>query len=284
VPVLYFCFEPPRFIYRDTEDIVKRLGTFGALLRPIFGLYRALDRKMVRVADRVLSNSPFGSQKLWEAYRRRATVIEHGVDFATPEPAKVDALRRRYGLDGRRVVVTVNHLHPRKRVDLFLRAMSHAAGQVPQTTALVVGTGPEREHLLGLAAELGMKEGEDVIFTGAVPEDELPAHYALADVYVHTGREESFGLSVIEALTLGLPVVSVTEGGPCDTVQDGVSGYLVPAKAGALGDATARLLGDPVKAQQMGQAGARFVSGHFSWEKGADTLLRVLGKVTDNLR
>jgi glycosyltransferase involved in cell wall biosynthesis len=281
-PILYFCFEPPRFIYRDREDIIKRLGRFGALLRPVFGLYRRLDRNMVRAADRVLSNSPFGSRKLWEAYRRRATVIEHGVDFAKPLPVEVEALGAQYKLDGRGVALTVNHLHPRKRVDLFLRAVNQAAMKVPRATALVVGAGPERERLQRLVAELGMQEGSDVIFTGAVPENELPAYYALGNVYIHTGREESFGLSVIEALAMGLPVVSVAEGGPCDTVQDGVSGYLVPAEADVLGDAAAKLLADPVKAKEMGQAGARFVSRHFSWEKGADTLIKVLAKASEH--
>jgi glycosyltransferase involved in cell wall biosynthesis len=279
VPALYFCFEPPRFIYRDTDDIVQRLGALGMLLRPIFALYRGLDRRMVRSADRVLSNSPFGSRKLWEAYRRRATVIEHGVDFEQPQPEMISELRTRYGLDGRAVAVTVNHLHPRKRVDLFLRAMHHAAAQVPTATALVVGGGPERENLETLAAELGMQSGRDVIFTGAVPEEELPAHYALGDVYLHTGREESFGLSVIEALSLGLPVVAVAEGGPCDTVQDGISGYLVPPDTEALGNATATLLENPTRARQMGRAGASFVASHYSWTRGADTLLRVFEKI-----
>jgi len=283
VPVLYFCFEPPRFIYRDTDDIVRRLGVIGGLLRPAFDIYRGLDRKMVRSAHRMLSNSPFGSRKLWEAYRRRATVIEHGVDFTKPQASEVEVLRARYGLDCRPVAVTVNHLHPRKRVDLFLHAVDRAAKEVPGTTALVVGGGPEREHLTRLAARLGMEQGRDVIFTGAVPEEELPAHYALAEVYVHTGREESFGLSVIEALSLGLPVVTVAEGGPCDTVQDGVSGYLVPANEVALGEATARLLADRERARRMGEAGARFVDAHYSWEQGAQTLLRILDEVHERL-
>lgn len=283
VPVLYFCFEPPRFIYRDTNDIVGRLGALGAVLRPAFDVYRSLDRRMVKSAHSVLSNSPFGSRKLWEAYRRRSTVIEHGVDFTKPQPAEVESLRKRYDLDCRPVAVTVNHLHPRKRVHLFLRAVNKAAQKVPGATALVVGGGPERSHLEDLAVKLGMKEGSDVIFTGAVPEDELPAHYALADVYVHTGREESFGLSVIEALSLGLPVVGVAEGGPCDTVQDGISGYLVPAEEVALGEATASLLADRDLARRMGEAGAEFVATHFSWERGANTLLRILDEVGDRL-
>jgi glycosyltransferase involved in cell wall biosynthesis len=74
-------------------------------------------------------------------------------------------------------------------------------------------------------------------------------------------------------------VVAVAEGGPCDTVQDGISGYLVPADTDALGNATARLLADTTKAEQMGRAGASFVASHYNWNRGAETLLGVLKKV-----
>ncbi len=279
VPVLYFCFEPPRVLYSDTADIVARLGAVGRLLAPpLFHIYRALDRRMVRSAHRILANSPFGARRIWSAYKRRAVVIEHGVDFTLPDPQQVQLLRERYGLGARPVALTVNHLHPRKRVDLFLRAVHIAARSVPGLTAVVVGAGPEHGRLEALARELGVV-GRDVIFTGAVPEEELPAHYALGDVYVHTAREESFGLSVIEALRLGLPVVSVDEGGPRDTVQNGVSGYLVPAHPQALGEAIVRLLADPQRARSMGRAGAEFVARRFNWERGAATLLSVLGEV-----
>ncbi len=284
VPVLYFCFEPPRFIYRDTEDIVQRLGAPGEVARPLFGLYRALDRHMVRSAHRVLSNSPYGSRKILEAYDRPSTVVPHGVDFAAPSCDEVSSLRSRLGLEGRKVAVTVNHLHPRKRIDLFLRAVAHASRQVEGVTALVVGGGPEEAPLRRLAGHLGMAEGTGVNFTGAVPEADLPAFYAVGDVYVHTGREESFGLSVIEAMSLGLPVVSVSEGGPCDTVRDGWNGYLTAPTAAALGDALARLLADPSLARDMGANGTAFVHRAFRWERGARTLLRVADKVRTGLQ
>lgn len=283
VPVLYFCFEPPRFIYSDTTDIVGRLGAVGRLLVPGFRLYSLVDRRMVGAAHRVLSNSPYGSRRIWDAYHRRAAVIEHGVDFAPPDKEQIRGLRARYGLDERPVAVTVNHLHPRKRIDLFLRSIAVARTRVPDAVALVVGGGPEREVLGLLSQSLGLDVGRAVVFTGAVPEEELPAHYALGNVYVHTGREESFGLSVIEALRLGLPVVSVNEGGPCDTVQHGISGCLVPPTAQAIGGAVADLLSRPERARQMGEAGAQFVSSHFSWERGAATLLRVLNTAASRL-
>ena len=276
VPVFYFCFEPPRFIYSDTQDIVSRLGLVGRIMRPLFTLYREVDRNMVRAAHLVLSNSPYGSGRIEAAYGRRAVVIEHGVDFPIPSEDVVDNLRTRLGLEGRRIAVTVNHLHPRKRIDLFLKAFARASTKVENATALVVGGGPERESLESLAVGLGLVAGESVVFTGAVSESDLPSYYALGDVYVHTAREESFGLSVIEALRLGLPVVSVDEGGPQSTVQDGKSGFLVEATPDALGDSVATLLRSSHRAKEMGAAGAVFVEENFKWERGAATLLRLV--------
>jgi glycosyltransferase involved in cell wall biosynthesis len=284
VPVLYFCYEPPRFIYSDTNDILARIPIPSAVLRPLLALYRRLDRLMVGAAHRVLSNSPYGSRRIHRAYGRRATVIPHGVDFTAPSPQAVAEVRERYGLGERPVAVTVNHLHPRKRIDLFLKAVAEARKSVPDAVGLVVGEGPERERLHVLAHALGLEPGCDVIFAGAVSEEELPAHYAASNVYAHTGREESFGLSVIEALALGLPVVSVDEGGPRDTVQDGVSGYLVQPEPEVLGEAIARLLSSPQEAREMGRRGADFIRSNYSWELGAETLLRVLGEVEGKLR
>jgi glycosyltransferase involved in cell wall biosynthesis len=277
-PILYFCFEPPRFVYSDTAEIAARLGRGGPAMVLLSRAYRVADRRMVGAAGRVLSNSPYGARRILKAYGREATVIEHGVDFTTPADGQVAGLRARYGLEGRRVAVTVNHLHPRKRIDLFLRAVRCAGSGTHGATALVVGDGPEGGALRSLARDLGMREGTEVVFTGPVPEEELPAHYVLGDVYVHTGREESFGLSVIEALYSGLPVVSVAEGGPCDTVQQGVTGYLTPPTPEDLGAAIAHLFADPELAERLGRAGARFVHSHFNWERGAQTLLTVLGE------
>jgi glycosyltransferase involved in cell wall biosynthesis len=284
VPVLYFCFEPPRFIYSDTNDILRRLPLPTSLVKPLLGLYRRIDRAMVGTAHRVLSNSPYGSRRIHNAYGRRATVIPHGVDFSPPSRLDVVKLRGRYGLGERPVAVTVNHLHPRKRIDLFLRTMFLTKVVVPGAAGLIVGDGPEREPLERQARQLGLEPGLDVIFTGPVDEAELPAHYAAGDVYVHTGRAESFGLSVIEALSLGLPVVSVDDGGPRDTVQHGVSGYLVDPGAVYLSEALSGLLNEPERVREMGRRGADFIRSNYSWELGASTLRRVLGEVARKIR
>ena len=274
IPCLYFCFEPPRVIYSDTAAISRRLGRAGGLLRLAAWLYKGVDRRMVAAADALLGNSPFGATLLEAAYGRPAVVLPHGVDFVPPAAAAIAATRAAFGLGERPLAITVNHLHPRKRVDLFLRALAEARAGGADLAGVIVGGGPERTALEALTTDLGL--GDHVHFAGFVPDRDLPATYAAADLYVHTGVQESFGLSVIEAAALGVPVVAVAEGGPTATVQDGVTGLLVAATPAALAAALSRLVADPSLRRRMGQAAAAHIAGTYRWPDGAAAFLQQL--------
>jgi glycosyltransferase involved in cell wall biosynthesis len=273
-PCLYFCFEPPRVIYSDTAAISRRLGAAGLGLRVVAAAYKGVDRRMVAAADALLGNSPYGAGLLERAYGRRAVVLPHGVDFAPPAPEAVAAARRAIGLGDRTLVISVNHLHPRKRIDLFLRALARARAAGHDVGGVIVGRGPERAALVQLAAELGLVE--HVRFAGFVPESDLPAYYRAADIYAHTGLQESFGLSVIEAAALGLPVVAVAEGGPMDTVRDGITGILTPATPEGVAAGLGRLAADAGARQRMGAAAAAYIAATYRWEDGARIFLQQL--------
>lgn len=271
---VYFCYEPPRFIYDDAVEVTQRMGASGALARPFFALYKKLDRAMVRRADTLLSNSRFGAGRLRAAYGRDATVITHGADFEPASVEQIRAVRAEHALDGKFVLLTVNFLHPRKRIDLFLRAVAELKTRLPRAAALVVGAGPEKDALLALARDLQL--ADTVRFTGFVPDERLPAYYAASDVYVHTGKNESFGLSVLEASAAGLPVIAVNEGGPREIVENNVTGFTIQAAPNAIADAALVLANDAVRRSQMGSAGQKRAADLYSWERGARDFLGVL--------
>jgi glycosyltransferase involved in cell wall biosynthesis len=273
-PRLYFCYEPPRFIYDDADAVTARMGLSGIAARPLFGLYKRLDRVMVRRADAILANSHYGAERLRSAYNRSATVITHGADLRPASAAEIQEVRTRYGLQGKFVLLSVNFLHPRKRIDLFLRAVAELKERAPNAAALVVGSGPEQDALHVLAAELGI--WEQVRFTGFIPDEHLAAFYAASDVYVHTGKNESFGLSVLEASAEGLPIVSVNEGGPREIVADGTMGLLVEPTPYAIAGAIQILARDPAKRLQMGEAGKKRANANYSWERGARDFMSVV--------
>ena len=173
-----------------------------------------------------------------------------------------------------RRVLTVNYLHPRKRVDLFIAAAAasqarEAPGERPRW--VVVGDGPERARLEALSRELGI--ADQVEFTGFVHDDDLPKYYAAASCYVHTGLEESFGLSVVEAAYCGCPVVAVDEGGVRQTIADGVTGHLVPATSQDLARSVQSVLSQPDGGRSMGAAAHDRISRAYRWEQGAADII-----------
>lgn len=270
--LLYFCYEPPRAAGIDRRDVLGRVGGWSWFLAPALVSWRAIDRSLVRRVDAVLVNGEYGRERVAAEYGRPGHVITHGVDLA-PGGEDRAAARAALGLDaGARVALTVNFLHPRKRVDLLLEAWAKVERRSALAVLLVVGDGPESARLRAMAAHLGLGR---VRFCGFVEEARLPRYYSAADVLCHAAREETFGLTVLEAAWLGVPAVCVDEGGPRYTIVDGETGLRVAADPGALAAAIASLLADPARAEGMGRRAAAHVRGRFTWERGADDFVAV---------
>ncbi len=280
----YFCYEPPRFIYKDRDEIISRMGFIGSLAKPFFNLYKVVDRRIINRADAILVTSQFDQQLVQDAYNKASFIITPGVDIqSSSDEANVFALSDIYGLQqNSKIILTVNFLHPRKRIDLLIKAMPSILENVPQAKALIVGNGPEGERLEVLSKELRLDK--EIIFCGFVSEEDLPLYYKSADIYVHTGKDETFGLSVIEALAYGKPVVAVNEGGPRETIVHEKSGYLIEANPLALAEKIVALLQSSEKAHQMGNFGKEFISKNYSWKKGAQELIALSNEFLKNER
>ncbi|HEX5504928.1 MAG TPA: glycosyltransferase [Thermomicrobiales bacterium] len=274
-PLLYFCYEPPRAAYTDRALVARRFGPAAPLVATAARLYRPLDRAFARAADAIFANGRYGQTLIRAAYGVEATILPHGVEHAPPTPAAVRAARTRWGIrDDQTTLLTVNQLHPRKRLDLCLRAVTAARAQGVAARALIAGDGAARGELEALARALGLAGA--VTFCGFVPDADLPALYAACDIYLHTGRAESFGLSVLEAAASGLPVVAVAEGGPLEILRDGETGLLVPPTPACLAAAIAALARDPAAARALGARARADVAARYRWEDGAAEMLAAL--------
>jgi phosphatidylinositol alpha-1,6-mannosyltransferase len=153
---------------------------------------------------------------------------------------------------------------------------------VPGAALLIVSGGPYRDKLQALARAEGVES--DVVFTGSVRWEELPAHYAAGDVFAMPCRTRGAGLDVeglgivyLEASATGLPVLAGDSGGAPDAVREGETGFVVggsdvPAIAGRL----AELLADPDRARVMGAAGRAWVEKEWRWETKATRLTELL--------
>ncbi|MFC5906433.1 glycosyltransferase family 4 protein [Streptacidiphilus monticola] len=217
------------------------------------------------------------------AVAARMVQVTPGVDEQLFHPDSGGAeVRAKLGLTDRPVVVCVSRLVPRKGQDTLIRSWPRVLRAFPDAVLLVVGGGPYRADLEKLAAQTGV--AASVVFTGAVPWEELPAHYGAGDVYAMPCRTRRGGLDVeglgivyLEASATGLPVVAGDSGGAPDAVLEGETGYVVPGRdTAALAERLTTLLGDPALRARMGAAGRAWVDSTWRWDLLADRLAGLL--------
>ena len=275
-PLLAFLYEPPRFVDRDRADVVAGLGRIGSLIQPLFAVYSALDRRFARAADALLANGAYGAARLTQVYGHDAIILPHGVDFREADAQAVVAMRARYHLpEGALVLLTVNQLHPRKRIDLFIRAVAALREMHPAVIGLIVGRGVDEARLRAEAARCGVTDA--IRFAGFVAEDDLPAVYRSVTAYLHTGRDETFGLSVLEAAWSGVPVVAVNEGGPPGIIRE--NGWIVPTDVAMIVGALNDLLAHPSTARARAVRAQADVRARFRWADGATALIQTVEDV-----
>lgn len=218
-------------------------------------------------------------QGVWP--RRPTFVWYPGVEpYPPPEPSEVEAARAQLGLPREaRVIGTVGRLVPVKRHDLLIRAVAALRGSGHDVVGLVVGGDPHgfapryEDDLRALARDLGCEDA--IFFTGHV---ENPARYlSLMDVFMSASIVEAFGVSVVEAMAAGVPVVVAPVGGPTEIVEANRSGLVAAdANAKAFSTAIARLLSDTSLYGSLVEAGRK--------RAGAFTAARAATELTDQLR
>ncbi len=216
---------PPRYYWSHYEEFRKEFN-FGPLtpfIRPFIPFFvkkmRKLDLESSKDIDIFIGNSTVTQQRIKEYYNKPSTIVHPPieVDKFTPPPT---GEREGYILWGRHV--------PYKRFDLAVETFTKLG--LPLT---VVGSGPDTDRLKSLA-------GPTITFTGRVSDEELVrlSHTHKAFLFPN---EEDFGMSAVEALAAGLPVIAYKKGGALDIVQDGETGvFFEEQSVEALGDALER--------------------------------------------
>ncbi|OGA80194.1 MAG: hypothetical protein A3G27_13170 [Betaproteobacteria bacterium RIFCSPLOWO2_12_FULL_66_14] len=233
------------------------------------------DRYFAGSIDHWLSTSRYNAAQVKARYGRRVQVVHNGVDVDQFKPLeRATQLRQRLGLpDSARVLASVGRLVGWKGLRVILELLP----QLPQEVHyLVVGEGPEEPRLRQQAAQLGV--GERVHFCGRIAHDELPQVLAQADLLVQPSLgEESFGITLVEAMACALPVLASRQGGMSEIVLPGVTGELLPpGEVGAWRETVAQLLRQPDRMRAMGAAGRERTVAEFTWAANAAKLERLL--------
>src|SRR5919202_3452365 len=243
-----------------------------------------VELSVVRAVDRLIAQCPSERAELVDDYGAdpgKVVVIPSAVDVETFRPVPRDEARRALGLPTHElIVVYVGRMVPRKDVRNVVRAVALLTRQadcvcppLPPVHLLLVGgetrepdpaRTPEIGELQRLAAELGI--ADRVRFAGKQQQDVLHYFYSAGDVAVTTPWYEPFGLTPLEAMACGRPVIGSAVGGITFTIADGVTGCLVPPRdPQALATRLGELLSDSALCDRMGRAARQRVEQEFTW-------------------
>lgn len=235
-----------------------------------------MDAATITGVDRVIAISSIAEDELERWYpvsREQMVRIPHGVD---PERFSPTQQRHPSINDERFSLLHVGRLVSRKHVDLALEALTEI--ERDDVELLLAGTGRHRERLETRAAELGITE--KVEFLGFIPEDELPSLYASCDAFLFLSRYEGFGLTFLEAMASGTPVIGTPVGGFPDMVTDGKEGLIVDRDATVVANAIEEIRDDSELAAKMSQR-ARTIAENRTWNDAAAETESVYHSVLD---
>jgi glycosyltransferase involved in cell wall biosynthesis len=179
-------------------------------------LARHIDRKLIQIfskyVDRYIAVSP-AIQKRWqEVYNSESVVIPNGVDSSRFNSSVDGApLRKRLGIENKFVILSLGRLSGQKGIEYLIQAVSYLKKDIPNLVVLICGRGEEEDYLKKMVENLGLNE--TIKFLGYIPSEELPMYYAACDVFVLPSIFETFALTLLEALSVGKPVVCTKVGG-----------------------------------------------------------------------
>ncbi|GAC1490233.1 MAG: glycosyltransferase family 1 protein [Candidatus Limnocylindrales bacterium] len=228
-------------------------------------------------ADAIIAVSDATRRDVIERLRipaERIHVVAEAVDPAFAADVNVadrDAARSRFAVPGR-YVIYVGQFDPRKNMDALFAAFARAAAGDDALRLVIVGTLGKLALLMRAALGRSGVDPGKVVITGSVDDRTLAALYAGAECLLHPAYFEGFGLTALEALACGTPVVAYRAGAVAEVVGD--AGLLVEPGPETLGDALVRFLGDPALAVSL-RARARQRSQAFSWDRAAAETIAV---------
>jgi D-inositol-3-phosphate glycosyltransferase len=251
----------------------------------------AIERDAIMLADQVIAECPQDMDdliKYYDAPPEKITLVPCGVNPDEFFPVNKDLARMELEVSpDEALLLQLGRMVPRKGVDNVIEALARLKYPGRKVRLMVVGgeaeacgTGmnPEIRRLKELAARLGVQA--DVTFTGKKSREELKLYYSAADLFITTPWYEPFGITPLEAMACGTPVVGSCVGGIKYSVLDGKTGALVPPQdPAALAVKIHQLLADPEQLKKMSEAAIKRVRTMFTWQHVAAKMAMVYEQV-----
>ena len=259
----------------EVSNIKQSLRRWPPVLRNAIGFAKVFCYKM---ADSVIVQSHAGRKSLSRlGVREKTQTVHNGIEIERIEKRSKEEAMHRWFYEEIPVAVAVGRLVPSKGYENLVEALSAVNGVTP-LRLLLIGDGPLRGRIDSKARELGV--GDKIDFTGSVSN---PHKYAVkCDIFICSSLFEGFSNSLLEALALGLPIVSTDHDfGANEIIENGKSGILVPVgDPEKMAETVLRLLQDKTLATKMGEEAKKRVR-EFSVEKMTRENLRIFREILE---
>lgn len=274
-PMVWFPHEPLRVTHdlryeQDIDGVGKDLAQ-NIHLYPKFDYDRLDDRyveasfaavdAMDRTAtpERIVANSRYTARYLEEVYNRPVKdVVYPGVSLEPRITLPTDL----------KLFVTINQLWSHKRVSLLIEAIA----LTDESQFVVIGSGPEQQHLEEIADRLGV--ADRIFFLSDLTNHDLRLLLARACAFLYSPINEPFGIAVLEAMAAGKPVIAVNQGGYTEVCSPAFS-FLLPPFPSAFAEKISYLMNNPEASRSLGRA-AEAVATQYTWKRTAEELEALL--------
>jgi len=273
-PVVWYCHSPNREAF-DLYD--WRMSQRGPLQKaafwPSIEAFRILEARTVPKIEYIFTNSRNTQGRIRQYLHRDSEVLHPGVD-----------VERFSCSDYGKFFLYPSRIVPEKRIEFALEAFEIFRKSNPGWNLVIAGSVSQRPEHQAYLAKLKSAAGKGVEFRTNIPEKELLGLYSRCGAILYTPINEDFGIVPLEAFASSKPCIAVNEGGPKETVEDGVDGFLV-GNPGEMAQRMAQLAGRPELMEEMGRRGRKKAETKFTWKlfldrfgEKAEELIKEKGK------
>ena len=261
------------YIFTSHTPNIPVNGMLKGIVNPIKFLKSIntyLLRQAIIEADQIVAFSQFSRQLILKGvgntFTNKVKIIPPGVESSWFKVERKPSSTKRILFWGR--------LEDEKGLPEIIYAMKKVSKIFKDMTLTLIGEGSRLEQYKASVADFGLKDR--VEFTGWLSNREIQKLVAQSNLGLFPSRIESFGLSVVEAMAAGLPIVAASGGAIPENIKEGVTGILVPVNnADALTKAIISALENPQRAESLAKAAKTEVQKKFNWDKTADSVINL---------
>lgn len=272
---IFLCLQLPHFAYGQTLLVARSYPPLSWFVPIFVPIYRWLDRLFARAADSIVTLSESVRRDCRRVYPRKAVcVVNPGVDPAPESLIDPSFVRHAYRVKSRHILVSAGKLIAKKNFPLFVEIVATLRKLGVDVSGVIIGAGPARRSIERAIARHSVRDA--CILAGHLADhQDVLRLISGASLYLYLERRVPFGLTPLEAGSVGVPVAAFAGGGVDETVVDGLNGHTLPEHWGAteIAGLLTRILANPDALRRQGQEGRRMAAER-SWSRSHDEFAR----------